>query len=146
MNRRQLRTRMFSLLLLAVLGVSGGNPAYIEFHKGEESATSRDWNNAITHYTEALRLKPSYAEAYFKRGNAYLHMEKYNRALKDYDEAIRLSPDTATAYRNRAIVQYQRGDYARAFKDYTDRGDMHMDKTRYDKAIRDYTDAIRHRQ
>ena len=104
MNRRQLRTRMFSLLLLAVLGVCGGNPAYIEFHKGEESATSRDWNNAITHYTEALRLKPSYAEAYFKRGNAYLHMEKYNRALKDYDEAIRLSPDTATAYRNDAIM------------------------------------------
>ena len=123
MNRRQLRTRMFSLLLLAVLGVCGGNPAYIEFHKGEESATSRDWNNAITHYTEALRLKPSYAEAYFKRGNAYLHMEKYNRALKDYDEAIRLNPQSAAAYYNRGLA-------------YQNLGRQELANQNFDEAIR----------
>ena len=52
-------------------------------------------NIEIAEFTEAIRLDPTYAEAYYRRGLAYDDMEKVDKAEADFDEAIRLSPDAA---------------------------------------------------
>ena len=80
-------------------------------------------------YTEAIRINPDDAEAYFNRGVVYDKMGEIDfedfddKAIADYTEAIRINPDYAKAYLNRGV------DYAKNFGGY--------------KAIADFTEAIR---
>ena len=53
--------------------------------------------DAIADYDEAIRLKPDYADAYYKRGNAKDALGQLDAAIADYDEAIP-QPDDVVAY------------------------------------------------
>ena len=59
---------------------------------------------AFGDYTEALRLNPAYARAYYNRGLAHVQAGSLARALDDFDAAIQLSPDYAKALASRAIL------------------------------------------
>ncbi len=90
---------------------------------------------AFSSYSEAIRLKPDYAEAYCKRGTVKLYLGEYESALDDYDAAIRLKPDYPSAYYNRGNANIAIGKYEAAVDDY-------------DAAIRlkpDYPEAYIHR-
>ena len=52
-------------------------------------------DKAIADCTEAIRLKPKYADAYYDRGRAYHKKGEYDTAILDYTEAIRLNPKLA---------------------------------------------------
>jgi tetratricopeptide (TPR) repeat protein len=60
------------------------------------------YEEAIADYTEAIRLNPKNAAAYFGRGNAYSELGEYEEAVADYREAVRLNPTYAAAYNNLA--------------------------------------------
>jgi tetratricopeptide (TPR) repeat protein len=72
---------------------------------GQEELTAQTWfekgfnvhafdsDEKIRCYTEAIRLKPDYADAYYNRGLARRAKGDHDGALKDYAEAIRLKPD-----------------------------------------------------
>lgn len=72
---------------------------------------------AIKHYTEAIRLKPAYPEAYNNRGNSYRFISEYDLAIQDYDRAIQLNPELSRAYGNRSIAYYNKGKYNLVIKD-----------------------------
>ena len=71
-----------------------------------------DHAGAIADATEAIRLRPEDAEAYFNRGNAYDEKREYAKALSDYNDTIRLSPRYPEAYVNRASVKLKTFDRA----------------------------------
>jgi tetratricopeptide (TPR) repeat protein len=71
-------------------------------------------------YSEAIRLKPNYAEAFNNRGIALYRKGDLNGALKDYNEAIGLKPNYADAFNNRGIALYREGDLNGALKDYNE--------------------------
>ncbi len=54
-------------------------------------------DRAIRDFTEAIRIDPEYADAYFHRGRSY-HGLNYLQALSDYDEALRLDPTNSHYY------------------------------------------------
>ncbi|MEE3371478.1 MAG: tetratricopeptide repeat protein [Planctomycetota bacterium] len=111
------------LLLLGVVGCSSDpDKAIKEYNKGVSFADREDWSAAITHFNQAIRIDPDYAEAYYNRGLA--HRDQYDKAIADFTEAIRIDPGDVEAY-------YQRG--------YTYSLQFGQD----DKAIADYTEAIR---
>ena len=66
-----------------------------------------DYKGAITDYTQAIRLNPDYADAYYNRGNAKSKLGQHFAAIADYDIAIRLNPDDAGAYYNRGNAKIQ---------------------------------------
>jgi tetratricopeptide (TPR) repeat protein len=70
-------------------------------------------------YTEAIRLKPDYADAYCSRGVARYHKKDLDGAIKDYTEAIRLKPDHVEAYYNRGVARRNKKDLDGAIKDHT---------------------------
>jgi tetratricopeptide (TPR) repeat protein len=74
----------------------------------------------LADYTEAIRLKPDYAEAYIGRGNARSAKGDRDGALVDYTEAIRLKPDGAIAHNNRGIARSAKADLDGALVDYTE--------------------------
>jgi tetratricopeptide (TPR) repeat protein len=125
--------------------------------EGLEAHRKDDFDLAIRSYTEAIRLKPDFAEAYCDRGIAYLKKGDLDRAIADCTEAIRLRHDSATAYQARGAAHKKKGDLDKVIADYTEairlkpdfadvyhaRGNAYDDKGDHDRAIADYGDAIR---
>jgi tetratricopeptide (TPR) repeat protein len=91
---------------------------------------SNSYETALAEYTEAIRLKPNYAEAFNGRGIIYREMWKEEESIADFTKAIRLKPNYAEALVNRAITYNQFDQHYTASSDY-------------DKAIKDCTAAIR---
>jgi Flp pilus assembly protein TadD len=89
---------IFLLLLLA--GQGCGNQSDRAFERGLQAGRRDDYNLAIAEFSEAIRLKPDNARAYYNRGQAYRHRGDFGEALTDYGEAIRLKPDFMEAYNN----------------------------------------------
>ena len=96
-----------------------------------------DPEEKIRCYTEAVRLKPDYADAYYKRGNARYAKGDLDRALTDHTEAIRLKPDFVSAYYNRGIARRAKGDLDGALTDYTEAVRLKSDyyKAYYNRAL-----------
>src|SRR5499433_959652 len=78
--------------------------------EGNRQAGYRDFDAAITDYSEAIRLDPKYALAFHNRGAAYANKGDRDRAIADYDEAIRLDPQYALAFCNRGRAKRAKGD------------------------------------
>lgn len=101
---------------------------YLRFHngdlnllyvkQGDECFEKGQYNVAINHYNQALKLNSKDADTYYKRGLARYHLGDYEGAIADYTQAIRMNPNDAVAYRNRADIRYHVGDYQGAIEDY----------------------------
>jgi tetratricopeptide (TPR) repeat protein len=59
------------------------------FERGFEA---KDRDEKLRFYTQAIRLDPAYAPAFYNRGNARRAKGDVDGALADYNEAIRLDP------------------------------------------------------
>jgi len=55
---------------------------------------------AIKHYSESLRIKPSYAKAYYNLANALQRQGNIEQAINHYLAAVRISPLYAEAHNN----------------------------------------------
>ena len=104
--------------------------AYAAFHKGltsqgradsaeTEAERQKGYNDAITHYTKAIDLKPDLVEAYNNRGVAYRHTGDFSAALSDFNKAIELSPEDAGVYIDRGLAYDRQGDFSAALDDYS---------------------------
>jgi tetratricopeptide (TPR) repeat protein len=89
-----------------------------DFWKGVVLASQGSYREAITSYSNALRLYSNYPIARSNRGLAYLAIGEYDFAVADFDEVIRQLPNSASAYYKRAIALGQRGDLTDAVTSY----------------------------
>jgi len=71
---------------------------------GEAAFFADDFSQAITEYSRAVQADPKSADAYFRRGSAYLKSIELDSANRDFDEALRLDPGFYLALANRAVV------------------------------------------
>jgi len=71
-------------------------------------------DEAIGHYTEALRIKPDYGEAHTNLGAALALQGRLEEAMSHYAEALRIDPDSVGAHSNlgSALVNLGRFDEA----------------------------------
>jgi tetratricopeptide (TPR) repeat protein len=127
------------------------------FQRGVACHSRGEYEQAISEFSEALRLDPNNALAYANRGDAYRLKGDLERAIADFGEALRLNPSNPLAYINQGIAYRLKGDYDRAVADYTEalrldpnnalaynnRGNAYADKGEHDKAIADYSEALR---
>ena len=86
--------------------------------RGYERAEAGDYKGAIADYTEAIRLKPDFATAYYNRGNAKYNLGQYFAAISDYDIAIHLKLKDTDAYNNRGLAKSKLGQHFPAIADY----------------------------
>jgi len=128
----------------------------MSYNRGVSYTTSHDYQLAIDSFTEAIKLKPDLAEAYFGRGFAHDESGKHLQAIKDYTQTIELQPKNVEAYYNRGnslnkIFEYQRAidDFTKAIKykpdharAYLNRGISYCKLHFYQEAIDDFSVAI----
>jgi tetratricopeptide (TPR) repeat protein/serine/threonine protein kinase len=127
------------------------------FTRAKREADQEQYDKAIADYTEVIRLKPDFADAYANRAFAYGNLEQFDKAIADCNEAIRLQPDSAEAYKNRGGAYCNLKEYDKAIADcneairlqpdfaraYSNRGNAYVGLQEYDKAMADYNEAIR---
>jgi tetratricopeptide (TPR) repeat protein len=58
--------------------------AITEYNKGVDFVEREDWDTAIACFSEAIRLKPDYAEAYYNRGIVYENQGDQAKADADF--------------------------------------------------------------
>ncbi len=78
---------------------------------------NHQYERSIKHYTETLRLDPTYVEAYNGRGQAYLMLKRYEEALADFDKAIEAGIVTPRLFLNRAKCLVTLNRFAEALPD-----------------------------
>ena len=113
-------------------------------------------NRSIEKLTQAIKLDPTDADAYYYRGHAYHKKGNYDKAIADYTKSIKLNPKLADAYNSRGLAHIRKGGYDKAIKDlnkaiqlnpksakaYNNRGTAYRWKCDYGKAIADHTESI----
>src|ERR1017187_4538694 len=133
-------------LLLAVVGPAFADAAS-EYQAGANAYNRNNYAEAIRHFSNAIKLKPNYSEAYVIRGNAYDDSGESALALADYTEAIKISPGNADGDSNRGVAYYRKKEYDLALADlskaiqlkpdvafsYVSRGNVYDDKGLTDK-------------
>jgi len=85
----------------------------------ERGFNTRDLDEKLRFYSEAVRLQPNAALAFHNRGGTRRAKGDLVGALADYNEAIRLRSSDADAFNSRGFVRYKMGDVDGALADYT---------------------------
>jgi lipoprotein NlpI len=125
--------------------------------KAWSEGNDKHYEDAIKDYTDAIRLKSDYVDAYVNRGWAYNQLQQYQNAIVDLAEAIRLKPDESNAFSNRGFAYNNLEQYQKAINDYTEvirlkpdyadaynnRGYMYYNLKQYQNAIADCSEALR---
>lgn len=115
-------------------------------------------DRAIEMFTTALKADPTHVPAYLGRGQAYIAAGQAKRAIEDFTEAILLEPDNAEAYERRGRVYFYgqkdtyrgRADFDKAIEAdparigaYAARAEVHQSLKAFDRAIADFSQAIK---
>jgi Flp pilus assembly protein TadD len=136
---------------------TAGRSAEDYFNRAFQEVNNGNHQSGIADFTEAIRLKPTWAEAYYNRGFSFYYLKRYVDAIADYTEAIRLKPDLAIAYCNRGIAYEVLSQFDKAINDINEairlkpddansfgvRGTIFMNLKQYGNALSDFTEAIR---
>jgi tetratricopeptide (TPR) repeat protein len=85
---------------------------------GMNKHRAQDWNGAIADYSEALRLSPELADAFYWRGIARTQTRDYQDAIADFNETLRLRPKDANAFCDRGTVKETLHDDDGAIADF----------------------------
>jgi len=111
---------------------------------------------ALQHFQAAIRIEPSFDEAYNRAGQALAEMGKNEQALEHYDRALSIRPDNVEALNNRGNAQAALNRPAEALENYhaalrlkpgyakalNGLGSALDDLGRYQEAIEQYRQAI----
>jgi len=108
------------LSFFITFGVAGFGKYYASnAPKRFEDIEASNPSKAITGYTEAIRLNPSSANLYYRRGRTDYHLQKYADSVRDFTRALELSPDNPEYLASRAFSSFALGNFSGAQGDIT---------------------------
>lgn len=142
---------------LEKLKVLEPNSAYGHFAKGWLLNLEQQFEEAITEYQEAIRIRHDFAEAHNGLGNVYYNLDKLDQALTEYQAAVFLNPAYIEAHLNIATLHYKKNRLDQAVSAYliviqinprhaiaqNNLGNIYYRQGDLGKAIRAYREALK---
>lgn len=86
------------------------NFTQVFYNRGLAKSYLKEYKSAIDDYTNAIKLKPSHANAFFNRAQAEFNLHDYQAALDDFNKYIAMNPGNASSYFSRGVVKIRMGD------------------------------------
>lgn len=83
--------------------------------RGLRSVKAEQWDDAIADFTDAITLKPDFAEAYHQRALAKYRAGDTPGAVEDLGQTVKLEPRNFLAYRNLTDIASAREDWKSAY-------------------------------
>ena len=83
---------------------AGGELSAAAIKETDEAKRTALLQEAIGHLNEAIKIHPTYKNAYLLLGNANNYLKEFDQAIQAYDKALRLDPNYTDAFNNRAIT------------------------------------------
>ena len=74
---------------------------------------------AIDAYGQVVKIKPDYAQGWFKIGFAYLSLKNFNEAIKAFQQVIKIEPNNSDAFYGLGFAYYSIGNRQAAENQYT---------------------------
>jgi lipoprotein NlpI len=113
--------------------------------KAQKTSSADDRAQAIEALDEAIRLAPRSDSAFLRRGEAFFIQGDYDRAIKDFNDAIELGSPTTPVLRwhgqdYHEFAVFNEGNRPEALRW---RGLAYQEQRHYDRAIKDFSEAIR---
>ncbi|HJW42676.1 MAG TPA: tetratricopeptide repeat protein [Rhizomicrobium sp.] len=87
------------------------------YNRGYTYQDMKKLDLALADYTQAIALRPDYADAYGNRSVVYTDTEQYQNAIDDCNRAMAARPDHPSDYYNRGRTYKLMGDYRHAIAD-----------------------------
>lgn len=106
---------MFALSLSVAAPPSAAVDAYKE---GARLAKAKDSAGAIAALEKAVKIDPSYAEAWSELGNTHLTGGSIDEAIRAFSQAVKHRPDFQVARYNLAYALKKKGSYPKAAEHY----------------------------
>ena len=78
--------------------------------RGYALTKNQQFQDAVTDYTEAIKIKSNEPRIYEERAYAEMKIYAYDKALADYDELIKLKPKEVRYYNFRAYIYEAKED------------------------------------
>ncbi|XP_018324233.1 stress-induced-phosphoprotein 1 [Agrilus planipennis] len=86
--------------------------------QGNAAIQRKAFEEAILHYTCAIKIDPQNSVLYSNRSFAFLKVQQYFLAMEDANEAIKLSPNWAKGYFRKAAIHHETEHYLQAIECY----------------------------
>lgn len=86
---------------------------------GLSLAEQGEYDEAVTHYAEALRLKPDFAPAHNNWGLALVEMGRYDEAISHYRAALKIRPRYPRALYGMGVAYIRKGDNEKALERFS---------------------------
>src|SRR5688572_16824578 len=68
------------------------------WNRADAAYKKKNYTEAISLWTEYLRLHPESSQGYNARGTAWLAKNEFDIAIRDFDDAVRLDPANWRSY------------------------------------------------
>jgi tetratricopeptide (TPR) repeat protein len=95
-------------------------PAPGEFARVVKAATearqAERWEDAVTLYAQAVKLKPDYVEGHWYQGTAYYSLDDHTRCRDAFRKVLRLAPKNGAAYAFLGLCEFGLKEYDRALQ------------------------------
>jgi len=85
--------------------------------RGYALAKNQQFQDAVTDYTEALKIKSNEPRIYEERAYAEMKVYAYDKALADYSELIKIKPKEVRYYNFRAYIYETKEDFQNSMAD-----------------------------
>lgn len=85
-------------------GITRVPKAALAYNEGVKEMGADQYDSAITSFTKALTIDPTYADAYHNRGLALFIVGNYDQAIADENKVIELAPNDADGYGSLAFI------------------------------------------
>ena len=142
---------IMAILLMSFEGKSQtrDGKAKESYLKGVENVSRKNYAEAISDFTKAIRRDTGFIQAYENRGVVKYYLKDYEGAISDYTKALAINPDDFNTHGRRGWAEFYLQQYREAIADFTKAIEGNRNSLQYHNArgqseyyLRDFLGAI----